>query len=208
MGTTAARINSAQEAAVAPYQKEIRELTNVIASHLTSFYRTALRRLGSVDDAEDAIQDAFLSAYTHLGQFKGHALMSTWLTKIVINSALMKARRRQTQLQISLDGQDREQGNHPFSEMLSDRRPSPEEVCQRGEIAERLAQMSTRLSPTLRRTFQLRDVDGLSTRETAKVLGEPEGTVKARVSRARARLKQLAQESFGGKRVTARGRVL
>jgi RNA polymerase sigma-70 factor (ECF subfamily) len=196
MGTTLA--DSLQEVAVRPYQNEIQELTTDFASRLPSFNRIALFRLGNVADAEDAVQDAFLSAYTHLNQFKRHAQMSTWLTTIVINSARMKVRRRPRQLHIPLDGQDPEQDHHTFSETLPDHRPSPEEECRRWELAERLAQLSTRLSPTLRRTFQLREVDGLSTRETAQALGVPDSTVKARLARARANLKQLVQESLGG----------
>jgi RNA polymerase sigma factor (sigma-70 family) len=88
----------------------------------------------------------------------------------------------------------REQDYAPLSEALPDRRPSPEELCRNWELAERLAQASTRLSPILRRTFQLSDVDGLSARETAQALGIPQGTVKARVARARKKLKQLLQE--------------
>jgi len=198
MGTTVA--DSLQEVAVRSYQNEIQELTTDFASHLPSFNRIALCRLGNVADAEDAVQDAFLSAYTHLNQFKRHAQMSTWLTTIVVNSARMKVRSRPRQSHIPLDGQDPEQHHLSFSETLSDHRPNPEEVCRRWEFAERLAEFSTRLSPTLRRTFQLREVDGLSIRETAQALGVPDNTVKARVARARANLKQLVQESFGGKR--------
>jgi RNA polymerase sigma-70 factor (ECF subfamily) len=197
MGTTVA--DSLQEVAVGSYQNEIQELATVFASHLPSFNRIAFCRLGNVADAEDAVQDAFLSAYTHLNQFKRHAQMSTWLTTIVINSARMIVRRRPRQLHIPLDGQDPEQDHHTCSETLSDHRPSPEEVCRTWELAELVAQLATRLSPTLRRTFQLRDVDGLSIREAAQALGVPDGTVKARLSRARANLKQLVQESFGGK---------
>jgi RNA polymerase sigma-70 factor (ECF subfamily) len=105
----------------------------------------------------------------------------------------MKVRRRPRQTHIPLDQQDREHDHAPLSEMLPDRRPSPEELCRSWELAERLAQASTELSPTLRGTFQLSEVDGLSTRETAQVLGIPHGTVKARVARARRKLKQLLQ---------------
>lgn len=192
MGTTVATINRTQEPAVPAYQEEIQQLTNLITSRLPSFTRIALRLLGNVADAEDAVQDAFLSAYTHLHQFKGQAQMSTWLTTIVINAARMKVRRRPRQLHIPLE-QDREQDRHSLSEMLSDRRPGPEEICRRWELTERLAQVSARLSPALRGTFQLREVDGLSIRETAQTQGIPHGTVKARVARARKKLKHLLQ---------------
>jgi RNA polymerase sigma-70 factor, ECF subfamily len=175
-------------------EQEIQQLTNIFADRLPSLTRIAARVVGNPADAEDAVQDAFLSAYTHLGQFKGQAKMSTWLTTIVINAARMKVRARPRQVHIPLDREDREQDYPPLSEALPDRRPSPEELCRIWELAERLAEASTQLSPILRRTFQLSAVDGLSTRETAQALGIPHGTVKARVARARKKLKQLLQE--------------
>ena len=193
MGARAEAISNAQEPTVYGRQEEIRQLTNIIAGHQPSLTRIALGFLGNTADAEDAVQDAFLSAYTHLDQFRGQAQMSTWLTTIVINAARIKARRRPRQVHIPLDQQDGEQDRQPLSEMLSDRGPSPEELCRTWELAERLTQASTQLSPTLRGTFQLRGVDGLSVRETAQAQGIPHGTVKARVARARKKLKQLLQ---------------
>jgi RNA polymerase sigma-70 factor, ECF subfamily len=175
--------------------QEIQELTNTFVGRLASLTRMAARIAGNPADAEDAIQDAFLSAYTHLDQFRGQAQMSTWVTTIVINAARMKVRRRPRQVHIPLDQENRDQDHPPYSEMLSDRRPSPEELCRSWELAERLAQVSLQLSPALRGTFQLSAMDGLSTRETAQALGIPEGTVKARVARARKKLKQLLQAS-------------
>jgi RNA polymerase sigma-70 factor (ECF subfamily) len=193
MGTIVRVFSDTQEPTVYGRQEEIRQLTNVIASHRPSLTRIALRLVGNAADAEDAVQDAFLSAYTHLDQFKRQAQMSTWLTTIVINAARMKVRRRPRQVHIPLDQQDGEQDYHPLSETLSDRRPSPEDLCRTWEFAERLAQVSAQLSPALRGTFQLRGVNGLSIRETAQALGIPHGTVKARVARARKKLKHLLQ---------------
>ena len=198
MATTAADFNCAQKSAL-QHSQGIQELTEVIARRSPLFYARALRQLGNEADAEDAVQDAFLSAYTHLNQFKGQAQMSTWLTTIVINSARMKARQRPRQLHIPLDQQDQEQGYPTLAERLSDHQPGPEEICRRQELAEILDRLSARLSPALRTTFQLRELDGLSTREAAHALGVPAGTVKARVARARRQLKSLAQNSLGGK---------
>jgi RNA polymerase sigma-70 factor (ECF subfamily) len=196
---TTTEFSDTQEPILNGRQEGIRQLTNVIAAHQAFLTRMALRLVGNAADAEDAVQDAFLSAYTHLDQFRGQAQMSTWLTTIVINAARMKARRRPRQVHIPLDQLDGEQ-NHPrLSEMLPDRRPNPEELCRTWELVERLTQASTQLSPTLRGTFRLRGVDGLSVRETAQLMGIPHGTVKARVSRARKKLKQLlqTQNQFG-----------
>jgi RNA polymerase sigma-70 factor (ECF subfamily) len=107
----------------------------------------------------------------------------------------MKLRRRSPQVQIALDELSSEQNLSP-ADTLSDTRPDPEEVYCKRQIAETLAHATLRLSPTLRTTFRLRDVDGLSIRETAQLLGVPTGTVKARLARARMRLRQVIQKSF------------
>lgn len=169
------------------YDRHVQELRDLIASNSHRFRRIALAHLGNLDDAEDALQDALLSALTHVNQFRGQAKMSTWLTSIVINSARMKLRQR-SRGYVPLDestGQD-----FTLAEMLSDTRPSPEEAYRHREISETLADAISRLSPTLLRTFQLRDVHGLSIRETSNLLGVPLGTVKARLARARAKLKE------------------
>jgi RNA polymerase sigma-70 factor (ECF subfamily) len=200
MEMTVADSKSATETTTRSQEKEIQELTDVFIRCLPSFYAHAFRRLGNAADAEDAVQDAYLSAYTHVNQFRRQGQMSTWLTAIVINSALMKLRRRPRQLHLPLDAPDREREHQAFSDTIPDHQPNPEEICGRWELAQWLARLSKRLSPTLRRTFQMRDVDGLSIRETAKRLGVPRGTVKGRVTRARAHLKQMVQESLGGER--------
>jgi RNA polymerase sigma-70 factor (ECF subfamily) len=121
--------------------------------------------------------------------------MSTWLTAIVINSARMKLRRRPPQVQVALDEPCGEL-NLPPADMVSDTRPDPEEVYRKRQIAETLAHATLLLSPVLLTTFRLRDVDGLSIRETAQFLGVPLGTVKARLARARRRLRQVIQKRF------------
>ena len=99
MATIAIDIDG-QGVAVQSYQNKVRQLDHVIVRHLARFRRIALRFLGNIADAEDAVQDAFLSAFTHLDQFGGQAKMSTWLTAIVINAARMKLRQRRPQAQI------------------------------------------------------------------------------------------------------------
>jgi len=194
MATKALEINPEAVAAQC-YQRRVQELTDIITSHSLCFRRVALRHLGNVADAEDAIQDAFLSALRHVDQFKGRAKLSTWLTTIVINSARMKLRRRSPQVQVALDEPCSEQNLSP-ADMVSDTRPDPEEMYRKRQIAETVAHATVRLSPTLRTTFRLRDVDGLSIRETAHLLGVPTGTVKARLARARRRLRQVIQKTF------------
>jgi RNA polymerase sigma-70 factor, ECF subfamily len=92
---------------------------------------------------------------------------------------------------VSLDESTGELQPISVSEALADQRPNPEDECRKSEPSARLTHLHSQLSPTLRRTFQLRDVDGLSIRETARILGVPTGTVKAQSARARKRLKEL-----------------
>jgi RNA polymerase sigma-70 factor, ECF subfamily len=191
MAATALQL-SPEPIAVECYQNKVQELADVITNHSARFRRIALGHLSNVADAEDAVQDALLSALTHVDQFRGQAKMSTWLTTIVINSSRMKLRRRLTSAQFALDETDGQQ-NLPLENTVSDTRPGPEEAYRKREIAETLAEATSRLSPTLRRTFQLRDIDGLSIRETADLLGVPAGTVKARLARARMRLKKVIE---------------
>jgi RNA polymerase sigma-70 factor, ECF subfamily len=169
---------------------------HILSSGLPSLYRGAYRLLGNAADAEDAVQDALLAAYTHLDQFRGQAKMSTWLGAIVHNSARMQLRRRLRHVHVSLDEPIGEGEEHSALQRLTDRGPSPEDECGNGELSKRLAHFQSRLSPTLRKTFQLRDVDGLSIREVARILGVPLGTVKAQSARARKKLSQLMRRAL------------
>jgi RNA polymerase sigma-70 factor, ECF subfamily len=198
MAATGLQLNP-EPTAVERYQSKVQELTDVITRHLLRFRRIALGRLSNVADAEDAVQDALLSALKHLDQFRGQAKMSTWLTAIVINSARMKLRRCLPSVQLASD-ENGGQRNLALEELVTDPRPSPEEAYRKREIAKTLAFAVSRLSPTLHTTFRLRDVAGLSIRETADLLGVPTGTVKARLARARMRLRKLMRGNLQPKR--------
>lgn len=200
MGTAVADLDGAPEALAQHHQSGVEELTNIFVDRWQSLYRIAMRQLENVADAEDAVQDAFLSAYTHLNQFKRQARMSTWVTTIVINSARMKLRRRPRNAPVASSDQSQDHDSQQVLEMLRDHRPNPEEVSQSNELAERAGRFTLQMSPTLRKTFQLRAVRGLSIRDTAKLLGIPNGTVKAQTARARAKLRLLMQNSVGRKR--------
>ena len=202
MAATALQLNPAL-IAVEGHQSKVQELTDVITHHSARFRRIALGHLGNVSDAEDAVQDALLSALTHVDQFRGQAKMATWLTTIVINSARMKLRRRSPLVQMALDETVREQ-NLCVADIVSETRPGPEEVYRQREIAETLAHATSRLSHTLRTTFQLRGIVGLSISETAYLLGVPGGTVKARFARARRQLKTMIEKSGRGNRKKTR----
>jgi RNA polymerase sigma-70 factor (ECF subfamily) len=167
------------------------QLERVLSRGLHPLYRRAYRLLGNTADAEDAVQDGLLAAYTHLNQFRGQSQIATWLTTIVLNCARLQLRRRPRHPHVSLDESTGELQPVSVSARLADHRSNPEDKCRKSELSARLTQLHSQLSPTLRRTFQLRDVDGLSIRETARILRVPTGTVKAQSARARKRLKEL-----------------
>jgi RNA polymerase sigma factor (sigma-70 family) len=173
------------------------QFEQTLAIGLLPLYRRAYRILGNAADAEDAVQDALLAAYTHLHQFRGQAQLSTWLTTIVLNCARMQLRRQPGHVHVSLDESTGGSQTVSVSERVADHRPNPEDEYRESELSTRLTHLHTQLSPTLRRTFLLRDVEGLSTRETARILGVPIGTVKAQSARARKRLKELMGHTLG-----------
>lgn len=176
------------------HNQAMEELAGIIAERQTLFHRIALRYLGNLPDAEDAVQDAFLSAVRHLKQFKREAPLSTWLTAIVTNSARMKLRQRSRFLQTFLNHEAEEGQECAPAERLADCHPNPEELCQVRERAQIVIGMAAQLSPVLRNAFRLRQLGGLSVREVARILDVPPGTIKARTVRARARLQKMAKE--------------
>jgi RNA polymerase sigma-70 factor, ECF subfamily len=184
------------------------QLEQILASGLRPLYRSAYRILGNAADAEDAVQNALLAAYTHLNQFRGQAQISTWLTTIVLNCARMQLRGRRRHVHVPLDESSRELQPLSVSERLADHRPNPEDESSESELSARLSHLHRQLSPTLRRTFQLRDIDGLSIRETARILGVPTGTVKAQSARARKRLKELMRRGLRSRSRTLPNRAL
>jgi len=186
MSAIATFIERQQEVRPGVLRERAQELDSVVSRCLPMFYKRAFRFLGNATDAEDAVQDALLSAYRHLGQFRGQAQLSTWLTTIVTNAARMQLRRRRGSY-LSLDEEQGEDGL-TLSERLPDSKQTPEEVCSTSEARDRLVEGVKQLSPKLRQAFQLRDIDGLTTKEAALVLGVPQGTVKAQLARARAKL--------------------
>src|ERR1700722_1215913 len=155
------------------------EMQDVLARYLPMFYKKAFRQLGNSADAEDAVQDALLSAFKHLDQFKGQAQMSTWLTSIVTNCARMQLRRRPRQRHVSLDEPSGEDQEYCLADRLADSQPSPEDECRKSELHARLLLSAVELSPSLRKAFQLCDLDGLTVKEVSHTLGLAEGTVKA-----------------------------
>lgn len=196
MGNLSTRFSVAERVENPSRQLANQAFGHILSSGLASLHRGAYRILGNVADAEDAVQDALLAAYTHLDQFRGQAKMSTWLASIVYNSARMQRRRRLRYVHVPLDEPIGAVEEHPLPHELADNGPSPEDEYRDIELRRRLTRFQTQLTPTLRKTFQLRDIDGLSIRETARILGVPHGTVKAQSARARKKLTQLMRRAL------------
>jgi RNA polymerase sigma-70 factor (ECF subfamily) len=194
MQNTGAHLQADRRIEAPNYESAVREMEELLSHRFPYFHSVAYRLLGDAADAEDAVQDAFFTAYQHLNQFRGDAPLSAWLATIVCNCARMLMRRRPRHEIISLDEPMGTQQEFPLAEQLACEGPSPEDECRRSEMNRYLAQAAEELTPALRRTLQLRAVEGLSVLETAKILGVTSGTVKSHLSRARARMSRLLSQ--------------
>jgi RNA polymerase sigma-70 factor, ECF subfamily len=170
------------------------QLQDAVARYLPMLYRRAYRYVANPHDAEDAVQDALLSAYKHLDQFKGTARMTTWLTTIVTNSALTQLRRRPRHSHVSLNEQLNEEQDYSLSDTLADTKPNPEDECARSESDRFLMQFLSVLSPSLQHAIQLCYLHGLTMSEAARVSEVPLTTMKTRLWRARQQLKRMMSE--------------
>jgi RNA polymerase sigma-70 factor (ECF subfamily) len=184
------------------FPEHLNDFEGVISSYSPVLFRVAMRRLRNVEDAEDAVQDALLSAYKHIGQFEGRSQLSTWLSSIVINTAGMKLRKHSRHEMVSLD-QNKEDDGPTFANRLKDARPNPETICAQTEMDEALRQALAQLSPKMREAIQMRDLEGRSTREAANALGISTNALKSRLTRGRAILSLLVNEAIGTRQAAA-----
>ena len=148
------------------------------------------------EDAQDAVQEAFLKAFRKLTQFQENSQFSTWLIRITVNESLMKLRKQRSTREVSLDEDsqsDEEMG--PFE--LADWAPGPEELYREAELRNILRNTLQELQPGLKVVFVLRDIEGLSNEEAAAVLELTPVAVKARLWRARLQLRARLSKYFG-----------
>jgi len=156
--------------------------------HAEKMFRVAHGIIRHHEDAEDAVQESFLSAYVHLKTFDGRAKFSTWLTRIAINTALMRVRKNRISRELPLENTREQLGLYPKRE-LRDFSPNPEEVCEKQERAAMLRDAISQLRPNLRKVVELYDLQECSIGETAKILGISVAAAKARLFHARAALR-------------------
>src|SRR5271167_4556545 len=163
---------------------DARALDTLFARNNRTLYQTALRVLGNPEDAEEALQEGLLSAYRNLPRFEGRSQFSTWLTRIVINAALMRRRSKRSRPAVSIEDCASE-GELPLAERFADESPNPEQIYAGTELGDRVSKKLAEISPLLRTAFWLREIEGLSAEEAAQVLGVSRNTLKARLWRAR-----------------------
>lgn len=173
---------------MAAYEKLVKQYDRQV-------FRIANHIVQNREDAEDVVQDAFLKAYQKLDQFQGNSKFYTWLVRIAVNEALMRLRKRRTGKMVSIDEDvETEEGSMPRD--LADWSPDPEAMYGQSEIGDILRKTIQGLPPGFRVVFVLRDVEGLSTEETAETLGLSIPAVKSRLLRARLQLRERLSRYF------------
>jgi RNA polymerase sigma-70 factor (ECF subfamily) len=172
---------SAYDTLVRKYERQVFR----IAQHITQ----------NREDAEDVMQDAFLKAYEKLDQFQGNSKFYTWLVRIAVNESLMRLRKRRTGKMVSID-EDIETDEGTVPRDLADWAPDPEQNYSQAELGRILEKTIKGLPPGFKVVFELRDVQGLSTEDTAEALGLSVPAVKSRLLRARLQLRERLSRYF------------
>jgi len=178
-------LNRAQKGDVAAFEE-------IVRTHEKTVYNLALRTLGSCEDAEDAVQEVFLKAYTSLKSFRGESKISVWLYRITNNVCIDALRRRRTT--VSLTGAEDDSGEAGELE-LPDDRFDPAAIAEQTDLREQVGKALQKLPAEQREAFLLRTVAQQSYEEIAATLGIDLGTVKSRIFRARKKLCTLLSDS-------------
>ena len=152
----------------------------------------------NAEDSQDAVQETFLKAFQHSGQFREDSKFSTWLIRITVNQSLMKLRKQRTIKEVSLDEDFQAEGDILPLEVV-DWAPNAEQLYWASELRQILTQTLEQVRPHLRTVFVLRDIEGLSIYQTAVVLGLSQAAVKARLWRARLQIREGLNRYFRNK---------
>jgi RNA polymerase sigma-70 factor, ECF subfamily len=167
-------------------------------------FRIAQHITQNREDAEDVVQDAFLKAYENLKSFQEQSKFYTWLVRIAVNEALMRLRRRRPERMVSLD-EEVKTDEDSMPREVADWSPNPEQLYTQSELRDILTKTIQGLPSSFRTVFVLRDVEGLSTEETAEALDLSIPAVKSRLLRARLQLRERLNKYFR-KRKTGDGK--
>ena len=178
---------------------DLEAFSELVRRYDRNIFRIAQHITHNEEDAQDVVQEAFLKAYQNLDQFQGNSKFYTWLVRIAVNEALMKLRRRRTDKTVSIDEDvETEEGTMPRE--VADWSPNPEQLYGQSELSDILKKTIQGLPPGFRTVFVLRDVEGLSTEETAEMLGLSIPAVKSRLLRARLQLRDRLSKYFKSKK--------
>lgn len=193
-GATAAPVDDELQVVTAARAGDVSAFETLVNRYERKIFRLGMNITGSREDAEDVMQEAFLKAYQHLPEFEGNSRFYTWLVRIAVNQALMKLRKRRPN-QVSLD-EEIETGEDSFFRDVEDWGPSPAERYEQTQLHDILNEAISELDPSFRIVFQLRDIEEMSTEETADVLHLSVPAVKSRLLRARLKLRQKLNRYF------------
>ena len=170
-----------------------RAFETLVRKHERRVFRVALAVLGNVEDAEDAMQDAFIKLYRHLDRFRGESKFTTWLTSIVVNESLQKRQSRKSS--VSLD-ESRELDSKPLPGRFEPWTSNPEKLYGKQEIRRLVEEAINALPPIYRETLVLKDIEEMSAEEAAGVLEITVPALKSRLLRARLMLRESLAASF------------
>jgi RNA polymerase sigma-70 factor, ECF subfamily len=172
---------------------------SLVAKHARRVYSAALRIVGRRHDAEEVVQQTFLSVVEHLDAFRGESSFYTWLMRIATNHALVLLRRRAARPTVALAEERFEENSHglPHPQFVAPWRESPDEIASRHETRQILTELLDGLDWKYSLVFVLRDLEGLSTHETAEALAISPAAVKVRLLRARLLLRERLTRLFG-----------
>jgi RNA polymerase sigma-70 factor (ECF subfamily) len=167
----------------------------LVARYQNKIYRLAKNITQNNEDAEDVLQEAFLKAYSHLDSFQRNAKFYTWIVRIAVNEALMKLRKRKSDRSVPLD-EPVDTGEETVNREIAVWDDNPEQRYSNEEIQHILDEAVEGLKPDFRAVFALRDIEELSTEETAEALGISVPAVKSRLLRARLALREKLTRKF------------
>ena len=189
------RNRDTRKAGCAAASHEWEAVHEVFRASRPKFIGLAYSILRNKEDAEDAVQDAMLSAYRHLRSFKGRSAFTTWFTRIVFNAAFMIRRKRKPE-RIGSFPDSGETDETPWVERIPATQPDPEMVCAEAETFRAIDELLRKMNPVLRQAFTMAYYDEMSVEEAGALLRIPPGTFKARVFRARQHLIRQTQHSL------------
>jgi RNA polymerase sigma-70 factor (ECF subfamily) len=172
---------------------------SLVSKYERRVFQLAGRIVGREHDAEEVVQQTFLSVIEHLDGFRGDSSFYTWLMRIATNHALALLRKRSVRRYVPL-GEDRSEesyGDVPHPQFIAEWRETPDEIASRRETRQLLTDAMNELDEKYRLVFLLRDVQGFSTAETAEALGISVSNVKVRLLRARLMLRERLTQVFG-----------